>query len=64
MPKRVELRQKAELYRRLASIPTEGGRLDDGILLQVASDLERQAAELEDRIGRQKTHSTLPEPWR
>jgi hypothetical protein len=64
MPKRAELRQKAELYRRLASIPTEGGRLDDGVLLQVANELERQAAELEDRISRQKSPSTITGPWR
>jgi hypothetical protein len=49
VPKAVFLRQQADLCRRIASIPTEGGRREDRVLLTVADDLERQAAALEER---------------
>jgi hypothetical protein len=42
-----ELRQKADLYRRMASVPTEGGHNEDRVLLSVADQLEREAAKLE-----------------
>lgn len=42
------LRQKADPFRRVASIPTEGGRLEDRVLLVLADDLEREAAMLEE----------------
>jgi hypothetical protein len=54
MPQRIELREKASLYRRLASIPTDGGRDEDRLLLTVAEQLEHEAAELDDRLPRQK----------
>jgi len=45
-----ELRQKAELCRRLASTPTEGGKMVDNILIALAERLEREAEmELEER---------------
>ena len=50
MPQRIELREKANLYRRLASVPTEGGHDEDRLLLAVADQLEREAAEL-DRLS-------------
>jgi hypothetical protein len=50
MPRRTELRQKASLYRRMASVPTEGGHNEDRLLLAVASQLEREAEEL-DRLN-------------
>jgi hypothetical protein len=54
MPQRIELREKASLYRRLANIPTEGGHDEDRLLLAVAAQLEREAAELDDRLRQQK----------
>jgi hypothetical protein len=53
MPQRIELREKASLYRRLASIPTEGGHDEDRLLLAVADQLEREAAELDHRLCQQ-----------
>ena len=53
MPRRNELRQKASLYRHMASIPTTGGRNEDRLLLDVAGQLEREAEEL-DRLALQK----------
>jgi hypothetical protein len=53
MPQRIELREKASLYRRLASIPTEGGHDEDRLLLAVAEQLEREAAELDHRLRQQ-----------
>jgi hypothetical protein len=50
-------RRQAELYRRLASIPTEGGRQADRALLRLAYRLERVANKLEEGIN-----SALPEP--
>ena len=47
----VDLRQQAERYRRLASVPTTGGHNENRVLLAVADVLERRAAELEDRIS-------------
>jgi hypothetical protein len=52
VPKAAQLREKADLYRRIAGIPTEGGRREDRVLLLVADDLERQAAALEARDPR------------
>jgi hypothetical protein len=49
MPKATHLRQQAELYRRIANIPTDGGRREDRVLLTIADRLERQAAALERR---------------
>jgi hypothetical protein len=54
MPQRIELREKASLYRRLASIPTEGGHDEDRLLLAVAEQLEREAAELDRRLRQQE----------
>ena len=53
MPRRTELRQKAGLYRRMANIPTDGGRNEDRLLLFVATQLEREAEEL-DRLALHK----------
>jgi hypothetical protein len=41
------LRQKAALYRRLATIKTSGGHLADRVLLANAEKLESEAAALE-----------------
>jgi hypothetical protein len=59
MPERAALRQKAQLYRRLATIPTNGGRNEDRVLLEVADDLERKAAELDAETGQQKSRPRL-----
>jgi hypothetical protein len=53
MPRRTELRQAASLYRRMASVPTDGGRDEDRLLLAVATRLEREAEEL-DRLASHK----------
>ena len=42
-----ELREKAALCRRAASQSTNGGQLEDLLLLGIAADLERRAAALE-----------------
>lgn len=47
MPERVVLRQKAQLYRRLASIPTTGGHDEDRVLLAIADDLDHKAKMLD-----------------
>jgi hypothetical protein len=48
MPKIFDLRQRADLYRRLANVPTAGGHRADRILLTMADQLEQDAAELEE----------------
>jgi hypothetical protein len=40
-----DVRQLADLYRRLASIPTAGGHSADRLLLELAARLDREAAE-------------------
>jgi hypothetical protein len=54
-----KLRQKAQLYRRLASIPTTGGHDVDRVLREVADDLERKAAELETQATQQRGRPRL-----
>jgi hypothetical protein len=49
VPKVAYLRKQADLYRRIASIPTEGGRREDRVLLVIADNLEREAAAFEER---------------
>jgi hypothetical protein len=49
-----ELRQKADLCRRVASVPTKGGHHEDRILLAVADELEREAEALDG--GRSAGH--------
>ncbi len=45
-----ELRRKAALYRRAASVKTEGGGLADRRLIELADTLEREADAL-DRLS-------------
>ena len=52
-----QLRQKAELLRRVASIPTHGDRLIDADLVVLADQLEEEADVREEYL---KTHS-MPE---
>jgi hypothetical protein len=47
MSKAAQLRQKAALCRRAASIPTEGSNHTNRLLLDIAERLEREAAALE-----------------
>jgi hypothetical protein len=47
MSKAAQLRQKAALYRRAASVPTEGSHRTDRLLIELAEQLEREAAALE-----------------
>jgi hypothetical protein len=49
------LRRRANRYRELAAIPTNGGHRANLLLLKLADDLERQADELENQ-------SEEPEP--
>jgi hypothetical protein len=44
-----DLRQMALLCRRMASVPTAGGRHEDRVLLAMADQLEREAAEIESQ---------------
>jgi hypothetical protein len=46
-----ELRQKAELYRRMAEQPTEGGKGADRILLKLAERMDREADERLARLN-------------
>lgn len=48
-----ELRHKAEILRRVASIPTSGDRLVDWDLLVLADQLEEKANTREDGLKRQ-----------
>ena len=48
-----QLRQKAELLRRVASIPTHGDRLIDADLLVLADQLEEEADVREEYLKRQ-----------
>jgi hypothetical protein len=45
------LRQKASLYRRVASVPTEGGHNEDRLLRALADQLEREAVESEKHLA-------------
>lgn len=47
-PKALTLRRKAEICRQAAAVKTNGGHLEDVLLLDIAEHLERQAAALED----------------
>jgi hypothetical protein len=49
MSRIAELRQRADLCRRVARVPTKGGHHEDRVLLIIADQLEREAAELEAR---------------
>jgi hypothetical protein len=51
MSRVADLRQRADLCRRVARIPTEGGRHEDRVLLIIADQLERDAEELEARVA-------------
>jgi len=58
------LRQRAGLYRRVASVPTEGGHHEDRLLLAMADQLEREATELEDRLASGSQKPRHPPPLR
>jgi hypothetical protein len=49
IPKTTEGRRFADLYRRVASIPTSGGHRADLILRPLADKLDREAAAPENR---------------
>lgn len=57
MARRAELRQKAALCRRAASVPTIGGHCEDRVLLAVAEQLEQEAEALERRLSHQPRHT-------
>jgi hypothetical protein len=48
MSKAAQLRQTAALYRRAASVPTEGSHRTDRLLIELAEELEREAEALEN----------------
>jgi hypothetical protein len=52
MSKAAQLRQKAALYRRAASIPTEGSQRTDCLLIELVEDLEHKAEALEKAAKR------------
>jgi len=49
-----DLRKKAALFRRAASIKTDGGALADRHLIELAEELEREAEALEQAAKRDK----------
>jgi hypothetical protein len=52
MDRATNLRRTAGLYKRLASVPTSGGHCSDRLLLTLADELDREAAELDGRSAR------------
>jgi len=52
MDRAADLRHKAGLYKRLAEIRTSGGHSTDLLLIGLADELDREAAELEDQSAR------------
>jgi hypothetical protein len=60
MPERARLRNKAELYRRLASVPTNGGHDEDRVLLAMAYELEHEAAKLDAQAMQQRRVTSAP----
>jgi hypothetical protein len=48
MSKAAQLRQKAALCRRAAAVPTQGSTSTNRLLLEIAEQLECEAAALED----------------
>ena len=52
MDRAADLRLRAGLYKRLAGIRTSGGHSTDLLLLGLADELDREAAELEDQSPR------------
>ena len=57
-----QLRQKAELLRRVASIPTHGDRLIDADLLVLADQLEEEADVTEGYLKRQSETEEIRNP--
>ena len=55
MSEATDLRHKARLYKRLAEIRTSGGHRADRLLLKLADELDRDAAELRRAICAQAT---------
>jgi hypothetical protein len=55
-------RRKAQLYRRLASIPTEGGHAADRALQVLAAKLEREG--INDPIGANSAVAVTAAPMR
>jgi hypothetical protein len=47
MAKGSELRRTANLYRRMAEVPTEGGHHEDRLLFALAEQLEQEASSIE-----------------
>jgi hypothetical protein len=58
MSRIADLRQRANFCRQAAAVPTEGGRREDRVLLVIADQLEREAAELEAQTGHHGHHDT------
>jgi hypothetical protein len=61
MPEAVDLRQRANFYRRLANTATASAHREDGVLLMLAAEIAREADELEGRATEaRRTHVALP----
>ena len=61
MSKGADLRHEASQYKRLAAIRTSGGHRADRLLLALAEELDREAAELEDQSpARRATRIKFP----
>ena len=50
MSRATDLRQTAAVYKRLAEFRTSGGHGTDSLLLSLAAELDREAAELEAQL--------------
>ena len=61
MSEAADLRHKARLYKQLAEIRTSGGHRADRLLLKLADELDREAAELEEQSARKPRPGSLRE---
>jgi len=59
MPDAAELRRKAALFRRIASIATSGGGSADRLLLHLAERLDNEAAAAEGKSDRSSPHDVV-----
>jgi hypothetical protein len=63
MDRVADLRDWAGQYKRLAQIRTSGGHSTGLLLLDLADELDREAAELEDQSPRDPRRPTVDPAW-
>jgi hypothetical protein len=51
-----ELRRKAQQFRRLAAVRTQGGTVDDRILIDLAGRFDEEAEAREERLRSQRAN--------